>query len=148
MISPMKRFIGFAIIVSFLPGCSQSGPKLMPVSGVITLTTGPAIKHGYVNFHPDANKGNRSKDIGIGFIRDGKFTILSGDREGLLPGWYVITVDAANETDPKNPYVNEWYAEERYTDKRRSQLSVEVKEGAVSGAYDLKLKPHPKAKRS
>jgi hypothetical protein len=131
----------------FVVGCGEVGPKLIPVSGTVALTNGKVVKHGYVNFHPDPARGNSSGQVGIGYIKDGQYTLKTGDKSGVVAGWYKITVDAANETDPNNPYVTEWFAEERYTDKDRSKLEFEVVEKAEPGRYDLKLNPHPKAKK-
>jgi hypothetical protein len=130
-----------------LSGCGESGPRLSPVSGSIALKNGKIVKHGYLNFHPDAAKGNTSKDVAIGYIRDGQYEMKTGERSGVLPGWYKVTVDAANENDPKNPYVTEWFAEERYTDKERSKLIFQVVESPEVGRYNLTLNPHPRAKR-
>ncbi len=140
------RFVGLVAVLAAAAGCGQDGPTLYPVSGSLALTTGKPVPHGYLNFHPDAAKGNASRQVGVGYIKDGRYTLKTGDKDGVTAGWYRVTVEAANETDPNNPYVSEWFADEKYTQQDRSGLAVEVVEKAEPGRYDFKLDPHPKAK--
>ncbi len=139
------RFVGLVVGLAGLAGCEPAGPVLYPVGGNLALTTGKPVPHGYVNFHPDPAKGNASKQVGIGYIKDGQYILKTADRDGVTAGWYRVTVESANETDPNNPYVTEWFADEKYTQQERSGLTVEVVANPEPGRYDFKLAPHPKA---
>jgi hypothetical protein len=87
-------------------------------------------------------KGNESLEIPRGSIdSEGKFKILTGLKEGVAPGWYKVTVDAAKVIDPKNPYhsASGFLMPIHYTDKEESNLAFEVVAKPPAGAYDLKL---------
>ena len=138
------RFVGLVAGLAAV-GCGSGGPALHPVSGTLALTTGKPVPHGYINFHPDAGKGNASRQVGVGYIKGGRYTLKTADKDGVTAGWYKVTVESANETDPTNPYVTEWFAADKYTQQERSGLAVEVVAAAEPGRYDFKLDPHPKA---
>jgi hypothetical protein len=142
------RSVGLAVGLVVAAGCGPDGPTTYPVSGSLALTTGKPVPHGYITFHPDPGKGNTSKQVAIGYIKDGRYALKTGDRDGAPPGWYKVTVEAANEVDPNNPYVTEWFADEKYTSQDQSGLAVEVVPKADPGRYDFKLNPHPRAKQT
>jgi hypothetical protein len=83
-----------------------------------------------------------------GTIRDGTYTIMTGARNGAPVGAYKVSIEAAKEVNPNNPYFTEWLADERYVDPNRSKLTVEVVENAEPGRYDFKLNPHPPQKKN
>ena len=97
-----------------LSGCGPSGPKLVPVQGRVTLTDGTPVAYGHVILHPDASKGNPSKEVCQGTIRDGSYTIMTGARTGAPVGAYTVSIEAAKEVNPNNPYFTEWLADEKY----------------------------------
>ena len=134
-----------AAVVS-LPGCGQERSNLTPVEGVVMLGTKvlatDAHTRGTVVLYPDQSKGNESLEIPRGSINsEGKFKILTGMKEGVAPGWYKVTVDAAKVIDPKNPYhsASGFLMPLHYTDKDESNLAFEVVDKAPEGAYDLRL---------
>jgi len=133
--------VAFALGVATLTGCGSKEVKLVTVSGKVTLTNGQTVSHGYVNLHPDESKGNKSKDLHQGQIKDGVFTIMTGAREGAPTGHYRVTIEAAKDVDPNNPYFTEWLADEKYVDLTRSGLTMEVVETPDPGRYDYKLDP-------
>lgn len=130
-----------------LSGCGSSGPKLSPVEGKVTLMDGTAISYGHVILHADTSKGNTTKEVSQGTIKDGKYTIMTGARKGAPLGAYKVSIEAAKEVDEKNPYFTEWLADEKYVDPTRSGLTMEVVEKPDAGRYDFKLSPHPQAKK-
>jgi hypothetical protein len=141
-----RRTVWAAAVFLAAAGCAPAGVKLVPVRGKVTLTDGTAVSHGYVVFHPDPAKGNASKEICQGQIKNGEYVILTGPKEGAPPGWYKVTVEAAKVVDPNNPYFTEWLADQRYVDAEKSGLTAEVVESPEPGRYDFKLDPHPKQK--
>jgi hypothetical protein len=76
---------------------------------------------------------------------DGTYKITTGTetgpKEGAPPGWYKVTVTItsgdpyAEASKVKLPTING-----EYSSQRNTPLSVEVKDGAAPGAYDLKVK--------
>lgn len=141
------RAITWSLVVSLaalgLSGCGTSGPKLFPVQGKVTLTTGTPVGYGHVILLPDAGRGNTSKEGSQGTIRDGSYTIMTGARQGAPLGAYRVSIEAAKETNPDNPYFTEWLADEKYVDPSRSNLTLEVVNNPEPGRYDFKLNPHP-----
>lgn len=133
----------FTLLLSVVIGCaSDQGPKLVPVSGKVTLTTGAAVQQGYINFVPDISKGNKCGTTGIGFIKNGEYTMKTGEKTGIEMGWYKVTISASKDVNPNNPYVTEWLADVKYNDPTRSKIFFEVVENPAEGRYDIKLLPH------
>jgi hypothetical protein len=99
---------------------------------------------GTVKFYPDTSKGNTNTKVGTGMIkRDGTYILMTEGREGAPAGWYKVAVEAHGMPDPSlmqagskapppPPAVNA-----RFTKPDSSKLTVEVKDGAPSGAYDF-----------
>lgn len=128
-------------------GCAESGPKLFPVQGKVTLNNGTPVAFGHVILHPDVDRGNTSKEVCQGTIQDGRYTISTGARQGAPIGAYKVSIEAAKETSLNNPYFTEWLADEKYVDPTRSNLTMEVIANPESGRYDFKLDPHPPQKQ-
>jgi hypothetical protein len=137
----------FSLAALGFSGCGPSGPKLVPVQGTVTLTDGTPVAYGHIILHPDASRGNASKEVCQGTIQDGSYTVLTGARKGAPVGAYRVSIEAAKEVDPNNPYFTEWLADERYVDPDRSNLTLEVVENPEPGRYDFKLNPHPPQKK-
>jgi hypothetical protein len=130
-----------------MSSCGPSGPKLVPVQGKVTLIDGTPITYGHVVLHPDASKGNSSKNISQGTIQNGSYTIMTGAKQGAPLGAYKVGIEAAKEVDPNNPYFTEWLADEKYVDPNRSGLTMEVEENPEPNRYDFKLNPHAPQKK-
>jgi hypothetical protein len=127
--------------------CGKSGPQLSPVEGKVTLTDGKPVASGSITLFADASRGNTSKEVPAGTIQDGTYSIYTSTKKGAPLGAYKVSISAAKEVNPDNPYVTEWIAEERYVDPARSGLTLEVVEKPEPGRYDFKIKPHPSQKR-
>src|SRR5262245_29086674 len=139
--------LALSLAAAGLGGCGRSGPKLVPVEGKVTLADGTPGAHGHVGVHPDAGRGNTSKEVPQGTIRDGSYAVITGARRGAPVGAYKVSVEAAKEVDPNNPYFTEWLADEKYVDPGRSGLAVEVVENPGPGRYDFRLTPHRPRKK-
>jgi hypothetical protein len=137
----------FSLTLLGLSGCGRSGPKLVPVQGKVTLTNGTPIAYGHVILHPDTSKGNTSLEICQGTIQDGSYSIRTGARQGAPVGAYKVSIEAAKEVNPNNPYFTEWLADEKYIDPNRSGLTLEVVENPEPSRYDFKLNPHAPQKK-
>jgi hypothetical protein len=133
----------FLITVAAIPGCGPAGTKLYPVQGKVTLNDGTPIKYGHIILHADTTKGNTTKEVSQGTIRNGEYTIMTGAREGAPAGAYRVSIEAADEVDEKNPYFTKWFADEKYVSPDTSKLTMEVVENPEPGRYDFKLDPHP-----
>lgn len=126
-------------------GCGdKTEVPLVKVTGTVKVG-GATIPMGMVEFHPDEGKGNSFKGKATGMIKsDGVYTLSTGGREGAPLGWYKVTVSGQGMPDasqmpqgakaPTPPAVNA-----KYGKPESSGFSIEVKDGAPAGAYDLAL---------
>jgi hypothetical protein len=141
------RLIAAGLLVGSLlaaAGCGGKGVKLVPVDGRVYLDDQPIqageTLTGYVVFHADPAKGNASQEHVQGEIGpDGTYRLMVRDRDGAPPGWYKVTVDVAR-TNPKDPYDYKRQVADRFLEKDRSGLAVEVVEDPEPGRYDLRVK--------
>jgi hypothetical protein len=107
----MRRQISLAILAGLVAaaGCSDSGPKLVPVEGRVTLD-GKPVKEMLINFQPVGNThgtgANAMTDA------DGKFTLMDsrGDT-GAYAGEYKVSfyppLGRKTEGDPSIDVVND-----------------------------------------
>jgi hypothetical protein len=120
-----------------LAGCG--GPKLVPVSGAVTLD-GKPLSHGAVSFNADASKGNTVTVSCLGRLNEqGQYQLKtigvkkSDSGTGAPLGWYKVTLFTGLPGEPEitvNP---------KYLDPTKTPLSVEVVENPTPGQYDFKL---------
>ena len=141
---PSVCLVVFALqSVSLIIGCggSDDGPKLVPVSGKVTLAGSPLPEVG-ISFRPDKAKGNKSVHEPSGTAdAEGKFELVAAAKNGAEVGWYKVVIIPAAPA-PKGgemPQVGPPPFSVKYTDVTTTDLSIEVKSGAAPGAYDLTL---------
>ena len=110
------------LCVTFI-GCGQGRPARVPVSGQV-LIDGKPLALGYVSF---VSENNRPAGGKIG--PDGRFTLSCfGDKDGCVPGDYVVTVVAA---EPLNSFSQRRHAPLKYARPDTSGLKA-----TVDGATD------------
>jgi hypothetical protein len=139
-------FIVLAVALLVAAGCGGGSPlvPLVKVSGIVKLGGAP-MPMGTVEYHPDGGKGNTFKGTPRGMITpDGSYSLVTDGREGAPVGWYLVTITGQGMPDPSKmtepgkmptpPAVNPKYAR-----PGTSGFSVEVKDGAPAGVYDLSL---------
>ena len=126
-ISDMKRTaVSLAAMLVMLAGCG--GPKLLPVSGVVTLDGQPVAEAG-VMFLP-VEKGQAT---GGTTDATGKFELATTNRIGVAPGQYRVTVTKRevagrgmfDTTQSKSPKV-QWLVPEKYGNVSTSGLEATV----------------------
>lgn len=141
----MKR-VGLFLFAGavLLAGCT-GGEKLIEVKGKVLVGDGPVGKGmGFVTFHPDAAKGNKSLEEAVGAIQpDGSYTLETRGKRGAAPGIYKVGVSLAEVMDPNNPYVTKWLMPnpDKYQDWNKSGIQIEVVATPQPGQYDIKLPP-------
>ena len=144
-----RRFRGGVLVVASLVivaavlGCGSNGPKLYPVRGQVTLKDGTPVKYGHIILSADTSKGNTTKEVPLGTIRNGEYTIVTGAKEGAPLGAYRVSIEAADEVDENNPYFTKWFADEKYVSPDTSKLTMEVVDNPQPGQFDFHLDPHP-----
>lgn len=125
----------FCVLTASL-GCGSSGKdKLFPVSGKVTLGGSP-LTAGQVAFHPDLEKGNKSKGVASGAIgSDGSYTLSTDGKPGAPVGPYKVTVSTNFPGVSGTPVpINA-----KYNNPNGSGLDREVVPNPASGAYDLQV---------
>jgi hypothetical protein len=127
---------------AMLTGCgSDDGPKLVPVSGQVTLDGKPVPGVG-VSFRPDTSKGNKSvHEPGGAADAEGKYELVAAAKNGAEVGWYKVVIVPASPvpTGGEMPTIGPPPFNTKYTDVTTTDLSIEVTGGAAPGAYELKL---------
>jgi hypothetical protein len=106
-----------AVVVG-LAGCGDGGPKIVPVSGVVTID-GQPLSYGHVQVIP---AGWRPASGRIG--ADGRFTLtttVSGD--GCAVGTHPVAVLAGESLTPETM---KWHAPQKYADIKTSNLTVTI----------------------
>jgi hypothetical protein len=117
-----------------LAGCG-GGPTVLPVAGTATVDGEPLAGFS-VHYIPDAEKGHTIEmDCSSRIDKDGRYAIFTDDRykqyDGCPPGWYKVTIGSPNDVPiPINA---------KFLDIKKEALSIEVRDDAPPGAYDLKF---------
>jgi hypothetical protein len=134
---PLLYFIAAGLAA---PGCSGSGDELPreAVSGTVTLDGQPLAK-GAIQFNPVGGAGAVAAVGGGSKIEDGQFYIAR--ENGLVPGTYNVSINAADRRDPAKPEMvgkGRGIPKELIPAKYNSQttLKAEIKKGGTS---DLKF---------
>ena len=87
-------------MLAVLSGCGESGPKLYPVTGKVTIGGQPAGENIRVVFSPVDEK---AENMGTGLVAaDGTYKVLYGSsgRDGLLPGKYHVYLQQIETSTP------------------------------------------------
>jgi hypothetical protein len=130
------------VLLAGIVGCGRSGREtLLPVEGQVRFR-GQVLTRGTVVLHPDASKGNTTKHEPRGTIEaSGRYKVFTHPHAGAPPGWYKVSVIATEPSDPGNPYsLPRSLIPEKYSKPEQSELTLEVRDHAPPGAYDLDLK--------
>jgi hypothetical protein len=128
----MSLFVVGILSLTF-SGCGGVG-TLYPVSGKVTVDEKP-LPDGQLTFVADTEKGNATKVVPFGKIKDGSYSITTKGRTGAPAGWYKVAVMTQYPGSPSQAVE----IPRRYTDAGKSRLSVEVVANPQPGVYDLKL---------
>lgn len=137
----------FMLALIALIGCGDSGPKVVPVSGKVTLDGNP-MSLGMVTFHPDESKGNNTVGTPTGMIQsDGTYKLNFNGKDGAPIGWYKVTVNSMGmPTNMGNMPAQDMSKMNQNTTKVNAKfqkpetgLSVEIVSSPAAGAYDLKV---------
>jgi hypothetical protein len=90
----MRVASGLISAVFLAAGCAgDSGPRLVPVSGTVTLN-GKPLEGAVVTFVPDAaNKEGRPGEDITG--PEGNYKVMTSGRSGVVPGKYKVTITKA-----------------------------------------------------
>lgn len=117
------------IVVVSLAGCGDSGPKIVPASGIVTLD-GKPLTYGHIQVMPT---GWRPASGSIG--PDGRFTLTTTDPgDGCVVGTHPVVILAGESTSPETM---KWHAPKKYADSETSNLTVTITEATDDLKIDL-----------
>ncbi len=121
-------------------GCGRDD-KLTPVRGQVFYRERP-LAGGIIVFTPDTERGGHGP-LACGEIgTDGRYTLHTGDRPGVVSGWHRVTIAPPSPvTLPAQQTVVSPSASElprRYSDPEQSGLLREIKT-SVDGEQDFHL---------
>jgi hypothetical protein len=101
-----------------LTGCGDSGPKVVPVSGTVTID-GKPLAYGFVQVMP-ADWRPATGKIGP----DGRFTLTTmKEGDGCVAGTHPVAILASESLSPET---TKWHAPKKYADAVESKLTVTV----------------------
>lgn len=131
----LLTLVWFGILIG-LSGCGSPGKgKLYPVQGKVTLDGAP-LAGGQIAFHPDGEKGNKSRSVPTGAIgSDGTYKLSTDGKPGAPPGPYKVTVNT-NFPGVKGTPVP---IDSQYGNPTTTKLTSEVGANSSAGAYDFKV---------
>jgi hypothetical protein len=112
-----------------ISGCER-GPEIVRVSGKVTSHGGGWPKPGYIDFAPVHAADGLPLVPGMAkFDTDGNFVVLTGQREGLLPGEYRVAVRCW-ESEPGKHDSHKDLVPERFGNPATSGLELKVEPGS------------------
>ena len=148
----LRGLVGVSLTlgVMMLAGCGDSGPKVVPVTGKVTLD-GTPLTIGTVTFYPDESKGNTVVGTSTGMIQsDGSYKLNYNGKDGAPVGWYKVTVNpigmpsnmgnagGMQAQDMSKLNQNAAKVNPKFL-KAETGLTIEVVASPAAGAYDLKV---------
>ena len=119
-VRPARLTAGAAMAVAFLAlaGCGDGGPKIVPVSGSVTID-GQPLAYGHIQVLPS---GWRPASGRIG--GDGRFTLTTtAPNDGCAVGTHPVAILAG---EPITPETMKWHAPQKYSDTKTSNLTVTI----------------------
>lgn len=91
----IKEWLGFVAMAALMIGCGESGPKLVSVTGTVSLN-GQPVEGAALTFEPDPTDPHREARPGEA-VTDaaGKYEVSTSLKSGLAPGKYRVMVTKA-----------------------------------------------------
>lgn len=125
----MRRSITTAVVAvcaGFLGGCGEAGPKLVPVTGLVTLNNKP-LEGATIQFVPDnSNKEGRPAEDITG--PQGNYKLMTNGRSGIVSGKYKVLITKSPTSALSGPA-----AEAHKDDPFMAKLSAEGPDAVRSG---------------
>jgi hypothetical protein len=133
-----------AAMTALAIGCSDSGPKLVRVTGVVTHN-GKPLEGAVISFHPDpSNKEGKAGEDVTG--PDGDYMARTDGRSGLVPGKYHVqvtklTVDASktSEAFKEDPFMAQLSSSGPEVGKEAGKNKSS--KDKLEGAFDCEIPP-------
>ncbi len=128
------------MLLGLLSGCGNSGPKLVPVSGRITID-GQPLPRGSISLRAESTWDQPTGSIDA----DGKYVVYTKGRAGAPPGRYRVVVfatEAAHDAEGKaHPGLPVSIVPALYNDPATTPLKIDVTLQSRA-PFDLELSRH------
>ena len=124
-----------------LVGCGDSGPKLAPVSGIVTLN-GKPLEGAVVTFEPDASvkDGIPANDV---TGPDGNYRAFTKGRVGVMPGKYhvVVTKSLIDEAKIRPEFKDDPFMAQLSLGPPETRTKEQRKKQQIEGTFDREVPP-------
>jgi 5-hydroxyisourate hydrolase-like protein (transthyretin family) len=128
----------FAWLVSAAPGCGEKpGPTLVPVSGTVKTADGKPVADAFVTLQPQSREKEAPTATGK-TDSEGKFKLMTGKKEGAVPGNYLVRISKANDADDDSGKANKEQIAEKHNAKSKTAYTVPA-EGTDAAAFTVDL---------
>jgi hypothetical protein len=130
--NPARVAAGVACIAVCLTfaGCGESGPKIVPVSGVVTID-GQPLTYGHIQVMPAGWRPASGRLDG-----SGRFTLTTmAPNDGCPIGTHPVVILASESLTPET---TKWHAPQQYSDVATSGLTITITGPTDSAKIELK----------
>jgi hypothetical protein len=134
-----SRSSPWVIVVLAVVGCDD-GPRMVQVSGVVTLDGAP-LADAAVALYPQ----QEGPMAGANSDAQGRIVFATADRQGVIPGRYRATVIKfeslgydINKPDDYTNVTEKWYTPKRYSQVESSGLEYEISDTSSDLKIELK----------
>jgi hypothetical protein len=118
------------VVVACVAGCGSRGSA----TGTVTLD-GTPLKEGLITFHP-VEPGPTA----YGQVKEGEFTVSTGQKTGLQAGKYKVTVSASTIPEPGSTKEAKLLTPAKYSRPETSGLEAAVGSGSNRFKFEMKSK--------
>jgi len=137
----MRHVATAAAVAGLLVGCGESGPKLAPVTGTVTLN-GKPLEGAVVTFQPDGSTpGAMPAEDVTG--PDGNYKAITKGRSGVMPGKYKVLVSKAliDETKVNPAFKDDPYMAQLSLGPDEGKSTAQRKKEKIEGTFDREVPP-------
>jgi hypothetical protein len=137
-----KNFVFALGCLGFAAGCGDSSPKLVAVSGTVTVN-GKPLEGATISFSPDStNKEGQGADDVTGPI--GNYKAMTRGRSGVVPGKYKVMVSKTPTTSQAS--VPEAFKDDPYMANMKVEAHKPInaakdKDAKIEGVFDREVPP-------
>jgi len=119
------------VVCLALTGC---GGGWGTASGTVTLD-GVPLKDATISFHPTG-----AGPTAYGIVKDGAFAISTGQKDGLPPGSYEVTISASTIPKEGTNEQAKLLTPKKYATPATTDLKAEVQSGTNTFKFEMKSK--------
>jgi len=127
------------LVGNMLGGCGSAGPRMVTVSGQVTLN-GKPLEEGTIVFQDPQGNAPTAQAV----IQQGRYScqVLPGRKKVIIQGFKVVGQERASRVDPDSPLVDrkEQFLPAKYSSPTATALTAEIgPSGNRALNFDLKI---------